>query len=88
MNRTVKRRLDVRSASFLAMDRAVESTGMEYGGITPIGLPGGWPVLVDRRVADTPVIVVGSGVRQSKLLLPGALLLRFPRVEVVDGLAN
>jgi len=88
VNKTVKRRLDVRSASFLAMERAVESTGMEYGGITPIGLPEGWPVLVDSRVVDTPVIVIGSGVRRSKLLLPGALLRRFPGVEVVDGLAN
>lgn len=88
VNRTVKQRLDVRSASFLAMERAVENTGMEYGGITPIGLPAEWRVFVDCRVAETSVIVIGSGVRQSKLLLPGALLARFPRVEVVDGLAN
>ena len=31
--------LDVRKASFLSMDRAVEESGMEYGGITPVGLP-------------------------------------------------
>lgn len=87
VNRTVKQRLDVRSASFLTMERAVESTGMEYGGITPIGLPAGWPVFVDRRVAQIPIVVIGSGVRQSKVLLPGALLARFPQVEIVDGLA-
>ena len=39
VNGTVRRYLDVRKASFLPMDRAVELTGMEYGGITPIGLP-------------------------------------------------
>lgn len=88
VNKSVKQRLDVRTASFLAMERAVESTGMEYGGITPVGLPAGWPVFVDRRVAEMPVIVIGSGVRRSKLLLPGALLARFPQVEVVDALAN
>ena len=33
------------------MAEAVELTGMEYGGITPIGLPAGWPVLVDAAVA-------------------------------------
>ncbi|HET9075939.1 MAG TPA: YbaK/EbsC family protein [Acidimicrobiales bacterium] len=86
VNGTVRRRLDVRKASFLAMERAVELTGMEYGGINPIGLPSGWPVLVDRRVAETGVVLIGSGVRRSKLLLAGSLLARLPAAEVVDGL--
>ena len=68
------------------MDRVVELTGMEYGGITPIGLPAGWPILVDRRVADTDVVLIGSGVRPSKILLPGRLLVRFAGVEVIEGL--
>jgi prolyl-tRNA editing enzyme YbaK/EbsC (Cys-tRNA(Pro) deacylase) len=87
INRVVRRLLDVRKASFLAMERAVELTGMEYGGIAPIGLPAGWPILVDRRVVETDVVVLGSGVRRSKILLPGALLTRVPGVQVIDGLA-
>ena len=47
VNGVVRRRLDVRKASFAPMDEAVALTGMEYGGITPIGLPKDWPVLVD-----------------------------------------
>ena len=39
INGLVRRLLDVRKASFLSAARAVELTGMEYGGITPIGLP-------------------------------------------------
>ncbi len=71
INSVVKRLLDVRKCSFLPMDRAVELTGMEYGGITPIGLPVAWPVYVDSRVTATDVVIIGSGVRRSKLLLPG-----------------
>jgi prolyl-tRNA editing enzyme YbaK/EbsC (Cys-tRNA(Pro) deacylase) len=88
VNNTVKRLLDVRKASFLSMERAVELTGMEYGGITPIGLPDTWPVLIDRRVADSDVVVIGSGVRRSKLLAPGALFARLPGAQVIDGLAS
>ncbi len=88
INRVVRGFLDVRKASFLPMDRAVELTGMEYGGITPIGLPTDWPVLVDRRVIETDVVVIGSGVRRSKILLPGTLLARMPGAEVIDGLAS
>jgi prolyl-tRNA editing enzyme YbaK/EbsC (Cys-tRNA(Pro) deacylase) len=87
INRVVRQFLDVRKASFLPMDRAVELTGMEHGGITPIGLPSGWPVLVDRRVIEARVVLIGSGVRRSKILLPGAMLARLPGAKVIDGLA-
>ena len=86
VNNLVKRTLDVRKASFLSMDRAVEESGMEYGGITPLGLPAHWRVLVDARVVDIDVAIVGSGVRRSKLLLPGRLLAELPGAEVVEGL--
>lgn len=92
VNATVKRLLDVRKASFLPMDRATADSGMEYGGITPIGLPTGYRLLLDSRVVvDDPDagarVVIGSGVRHSKVALPGALLGRLPGVEVVEGLA-
>ena len=88
VNNLVKRELDVRKASFLSTDRAVEESGMEYGGITPVGLPGGWRLLVDSRCVDIDVAVVGSGVRRSKLLLPGARLADLPGAEVVETLAG
>lgn len=88
VNNLVKRTLDVRKASFLAMDRAVDESGMEYGGITPIGLPPAWRVLVDPQVLDIEVAVIGSGVRRSKLLVPGRLLGELPRAEVISGLAG
>jgi len=32
------------------------------------------------------VVLIGSGVRRSKLLLPGELLCQLPGAEVLDGL--
>jgi prolyl-tRNA editing enzyme YbaK/EbsC (Cys-tRNA(Pro) deacylase) len=88
VNTVVRKRLDVRKATFLAREEAVERTGMEYGGINPIGLPDDWRVLVDVAVAAQPVLVIGSGVRRSKLLLPGELLATLPTAGVVDGLGR
>ena len=88
VNNLVKRTLDVRKASFLSMDRAVEESGMEYGGITPVGLPEPWRVLVDDACLDIPAAVIGSGVRRSKLLVPGPLLAELPRAEVLSGLGR
>lgn len=88
VNGVARRWLDVRKISFAPMDDAVAITGMEYGGITPIGLPAEWPILVDSRVMEQPVIVIGSGVRRSKIVLPGAALGQYPGVHVIEGLAN
>jgi prolyl-tRNA editing enzyme YbaK/EbsC (Cys-tRNA(Pro) deacylase) len=86
VNTLVRKHLGARKASFAPMDAAVELTGMEYGGITPIGLPADWPILVDAAVAAAPVAVVGSGIRGSKLWLPGAALAGLPAAEVLEGL--
>jgi prolyl-tRNA editing enzyme YbaK/EbsC (Cys-tRNA(Pro) deacylase) len=86
VNNLVKRALDVRKASFHPMERAVEETGMEYGGITPVGLPAGWRLLVDAALEDVDVVVIGSGVRRSKLLLTGKHLLALPGAEAHDRL--
>jgi prolyl-tRNA editing enzyme YbaK/EbsC (Cys-tRNA(Pro) deacylase) len=88
VNNTVKRALDVRKASFLAHERAVEETGMEYGGITPIGLPDDWRVFVDEAATSIDLAIIGSGIRGSKLFLPGRLLAELPRAEVVAGLGQ
>jgi prolyl-tRNA editing enzyme YbaK/EbsC (Cys-tRNA(Pro) deacylase) len=88
VNNVARRALDVRKASFAPTDVAVAETAMEYGGITPIGLPPDWPVLVDAAVASCGLVVIGSGVRRSKLGLTGQALAAVPGVTVVDGLGR
>ena len=70
------------------MADAVAVTGMEYGGITPIGLPAGWPILIDAAVAAAGPVVIGSGIRGSKIVIDGAALGRLPGAEVIEGLAT
>jgi prolyl-tRNA editing enzyme YbaK/EbsC (Cys-tRNA(Pro) deacylase) len=84
VNKTVRKHLDVRKISFADMDEAVARTGMEYGGITPVGLPDGWPILVDSAVVQPEWVVVGSGIRGSKIILPGRTLGLLPYAEVLE----
>lgn len=84
VNKVVRKHLDVRKISFASMDSATSLTGMEYGGITPIGLPGDWPVLVDQRVADAGWVVIGGGVRGSKIAIRGSDLAALPGAEVIE----
>ncbi|MFJ5231258.1 YbaK/EbsC family protein [Kitasatospora sp. NPDC088391] len=88
VNKAVRGHLGARKASFAPMDAAVDGSGMEYGGITPVGLPAHWPLLVDAAVAATPWVLVGSGRRRGKLLLPGAAVAALPGATVLDGLAG
>ena len=89
VNNVVRKTLDVRKCSFLDHDRAVEETGMEYGGITPdrtarrMAAPGR-----RGRSPRSTSPIIGSGVRGSKLFLPGLLLAELPGAEVVPDLAR
>ena len=88
VNGLVRRHIGARKASFAPQDVAVAESGMAYGGITPLGLPDGWPVLVDAAVAAADVVVIGSGTRGSKLAVPGAALAALPAAEVLEGLGR
>jgi prolyl-tRNA editing enzyme YbaK/EbsC (Cys-tRNA(Pro) deacylase) len=87
VNGVVRKHLDARKASFAPMAQAVELTGMEYGGITPLGLPDDWPILVDVNVAEHPRVIIGAGVRGAKLAVSGATLAGLKHAEVL-ALAN
>ncbi|WP_406482429.1 YbaK/EbsC family protein [Streptomyces platensis] len=86
VNGVVRRQLGARKASFAPMEKAVGDSGMEYGGITPIGLPADWLLFVDAAVVDTPYALIGSGSRRGKLIVPGKALAELPGATVLDGL--
>jgi prolyl-tRNA editing enzyme YbaK/EbsC (Cys-tRNA(Pro) deacylase) len=88
VNGIVRKRLDARKASFAPMEDAMMLTGMEFGGITPIGLPEPWPIFIDGAVLERDVVVIGSGLRRSKLALPSATLGQLRGAEAIDGLAS
>ena len=88
VNGAVRKLLGARKISFAPMDEATALTGMEYGGITPIGLPSDWRVLVDSRVLAVDAAIVGAGIRGAKIELAGSVLASLPGVEVIDDLAK
>lgn len=88
VNGLVRRHLDARKASFAPQDVAVAESGMEFGGITPVGLPADWPLLIDPEVEAADVVVIGSGTRGSKLAVAGSLLAALPAAEVLEGLGQ
>ncbi|MFW6598088.1 YbaK/EbsC family protein [Propionibacteriaceae bacterium Y2011] len=81
VNGVIRKYLGTRKASFAPMDDAVALTAMECGGITPIGLPDMWPILVDDHVLAAGDVVIGAGIRGAKVLVPAASLLELPGAE-------
>jgi len=88
VNGLARRTLDARKVSFASMEWAVAETGMEYGAITPIGLPSTWPILIDKAVADSDYVIIGSGIRKSKIAVPGSFLASLPNAQVLEGLGQ
>jgi len=83
VNGLAKRQLGASKISFAPMEAATAATAMEFGGITPIGLPPEWPILIDAAVAAADRVIVGSGLRRSKISLPGAALAELPNAVVL-----
>ena len=83
VNGVVRKHLGARKVSFAPMDTAVALTGMEFGGITPVGLPAEWPLLIDVNVTDQDRVIIGSGIRGSKLLVSTGVLASLPGAEVM-----
>ena len=69
----------------VAGKRAGEASGMEYGGITPVGVPSLWRLLIDSACASG-WSCIGSGLRRSKLFVTGEVLAALPGAEIVEGL--
>jgi prolyl-tRNA editing enzyme YbaK/EbsC (Cys-tRNA(Pro) deacylase) len=88
VNGLAKRHLGASKISFAAMDAATAASGMEFGGITPIGLPVDWPILIDDAVVTADRVVIGSGLRRSKISLPGAALAELPNAVVLASLGR
>lgn len=88
VNGLARRTLDARKVSFAPMEKAVAETGMEYGAITPVGLPSDWSILIDKAVADSDYVIIGSGIRKSKLAVPGSFLASLPNAQVLEGLGQ
>ncbi len=88
VNGVVRKRLGARKASFAGADETRDLTGMEIGGVTPVGLPEGLDVWVDAAVVDRDRVVIGGGTRASKILLDPKELVKLSPVSVVEALAK
>jgi prolyl-tRNA editing enzyme YbaK/EbsC (Cys-tRNA(Pro) deacylase) len=88
LNGFVKKHLNARRVSLAPLDKVLELTGMEYGSITPFGLPQQWKILIDALLMSKEKIVVGGGKQISKLLVPTSILKKLPGVEIIEGLSK
>jgi prolyl-tRNA editing enzyme YbaK/EbsC (Cys-tRNA(Pro) deacylase) len=87
VNGVVRRKMEVRKASFADAEQTRATTGMEIGGVTIFGLPDSLPVWVDPSVLDPDWIVIGAGSRSAKIKLDPRQLTDLDGFEIVGGLA-
>ena len=88
VNGIVRRRLEVRKASFASAEETKELTGMEIGGVTAFALPADLPIWVDAAVMARERIILGGGSRAIKVLTPASTLAKLDNVTVIDELGR
>lgn len=85
VNKRVKRLMEAK-VSFSARERMTDVTGMEFGAVTPVGLPESIPVYLDSRIMAAPWVILGGGERSLKIKIAPEALSRLPNIEVVEDL--
>tara|TARA_X000000950_G_scaffold27907_1_gene30052 strand:- start:6536 stop:7036 length:501 start_codon:yes stop_codon:yes gene_type:complete len=88
VNKVVRKKLGAKKASFASPEDTRAITGMEIGGVTPIGLPPGVPVWVEASVMNLDYIILGGGNRTSKLKVPPSVFGLIAGCEIVEDLAR
>lgn len=88
VNKTVRKLMGVRKASFAPAEETVELTGMLPDGVTPFGLPDGVPCYVASELLEHPRVIVGGGSRRVKVEVDPEVFTRMPRTEVRDDLTR
>lgn len=87
VNKKVTELLGIKKASFADSETTKERTDMEIGGVTAVGIEE-LPVYIDSAVMEQEKIIMGGGNRSSKLVLAPKELLKYPSVQVIEGLAK
>ncbi len=87
VNKVARKRLGTRKASFASAEVTKSLTGMEIGGVTPVGLPDDLPIWIDNLVMEAPKVIIGAGSRNAKIYLAPDNLLRFPNTHIVENLS-
>lgn len=88
VNRTVRKRLAARRVSFASAEQTRALTGMELGGVAPLGLPEALPIWVDSRVMACDVVILGAGTRSAKVKVSPEIFRHLRNTEIVEGLAK
>ena len=88
VNKSVRKKLGTKKASFASSEEATDITGMTLGGVTPFGLPHGLPLWIDSRVMSCEKVIVGGGSRNRKIYVPPRALSSLPNAEIVEELAK
>ncbi len=87
VNRVVRKKFEVKKASFASPEETIQMTGMVLGGVTPLGLPPTLPVWIDSRIMDCARVIVGGGSRDRKVYLDPRGLKALPSTEIIENLA-
>ena len=86
INGILKEKLKCR-CSVAPLDEVLNLTNMEYGSITPVGLPEEWLIFADPKIFKEERIICGGGKQISKLSLPSDYLIKYCNVKILEGLA-
>ncbi|WP_029759298.1 MULTISPECIES: YbaK/EbsC family protein [Fusobacterium] len=84
----MKKLLNVSKISFAPLEYVLNETKMEFGSVTPIGLPTEWYILVDEAVFNQDKVIIGGGYVKSKICVPSDIFKELPNVIISNEISK
>lgn len=84
----LKHAMNATKPSLANLDDVIAITCMEFGSITPVGLPDDWQVLIDSSVKELDEVIIGGGHVDAKFKTKPQILTQLPHAKFVDQLAK
>lgn len=84
----LKYAMDATKPSFANLDDVIAMTCMEFGSITPVGLPDDWQVLIGSSVKELDAVIIGGDRVDAKFKTTPQILARLQHAKFVDQLAK
>jgi prolyl-tRNA editing enzyme YbaK/EbsC (Cys-tRNA(Pro) deacylase) len=85
VNKTVASLLEIKRCSFATGEQTIETTEMQIGGVTPVGIET-MPIYLDSAVLDLEKVILGGGNRTTKLSIKPSELAKLPNLRIIAGL--
>lgn len=88
VNNKIRKFMNSTKVSFASREETTSLTKMKSGGVTIFGLPNLIDIYVDINIMNQPYLILGSGNRQSKIIVKPDCFKQIPNIKLIEDITK